>query len=303
MIKLRDLQYLDAIDRCKHFGKAAEACFVSQPTLSAQLMKLEEQVGFSLVERHRRNVMLTPEGETLVIQARKVLNAAQEFETAAKALSDPLAGDFHVGLIPTLAPYLLPHIMQGLNEVLPNVNFFLYEKQTKVLLDDLNKGDLDLLILPWLEEMEQFDRYSVIDEPLILAVHPGHRLAGRKAVSLSDLSEETILTLEDGHCLRDQAMGYCFTAGAEEDKRFQATSLETLRYMVASGSGITLLPKLAILNQPESPMIRYIPFRKPVPTREIAVVIRPNFPRMEPVREVVGSIRRSIETLKDQKRF
>lgn len=303
MIKLRDLQYLDAIDRHKHFGKAAEACFVSQPTLSAQLMKLEEQIGFALVERHRRNVMLTPEGETLVIQARKVLNAAQEFETAAKSLSDPLAGEFHLGLIPTLAPYLLPHIMQGLTEALPNVNFFLYEKQTKTLLDDLNKGDLDLLILPWLEEMESFERYNVITEPLMLAVHPGHRLAKRKTVSLADLGDETILTLEDGHCLRDQAMGYCFTAGAEEDTRFQATSLETLRYMVASGSGITLLPKLAVVNQPVSPMIRYVPFKKPIPTREISVVIRPNYPRMECVREIVGSIRMSIKHLADNGEF
>ena len=294
MIKLRDLQYLDAIDRHKHFGKAADACFVSQPTLSAQIMKLEEQLGLTLVERHRRNVMLTPAGDLLVKQARKVLNAAREFEDAAKTLSDPLAGDFHIGLIPTLAPYLLPHIMPGLMQELPNVNFFLYEKQTKRLLENLDNGDLDLLVLPWLEEMSRFERYQLVEEPLLLALHPNHRLAERKSVTLSDLQDETILTLEDGHCLRDQAMGYCFAAGADEDTRFQATSLETLRYMVASGSGITLLPKLAVVNQPPSPMIRYIPFESPQPTREISVVIRPNFPRMDCVRRVVGSIRQSI---------
>ncbi|HBR98700.1 MAG TPA: DNA-binding transcriptional regulator OxyR [Gammaproteobacteria bacterium] len=297
MIKLRDLQYLDAIDRHKHFGRAAEACFVSQPTLSAQIMKLEEYVGFSLVERHRRNVMLTPQGAALVLQARKVLKSAQEFEDAARALADPLAGDFKIGMIPTLAPYLLPHIMQGLTEALPKVNHFLYEKQTHDLLADLDKGDLDLLVLPWLEEMDRFERYTVMTEPLLLAVHPQHRLARRKSVTLDDLRDETVLTLEDGHCLRDQAMGYCFSAGADEDKRFQATSLETLRYMVASGSGITLLPRLATLNQPDSGLIRYLPFKKPAPEREITIVIRPHYPRMDCVRAIVSSVRESIAAL------
>ena len=126
MVKLRDLQYLSAIDEYKHFGKAAQACFVSQPTLSGQIMKLEEQLALQLVERHRRNVMLTPAGEQLVKEARKVLQAANDFEASAKALLDPLAGDLHLGLIPTLAPYLLPHIMADLNSCLPNINFFLH---------------------------------------------------------------------------------------------------------------------------------------------------------------------------------
>lgn len=299
MIKLRDLEYLDAIDKHKHFGRAAEACFVSQPTLSAQIMKLEEQLNLTLVERHRRNVMLTPEGGALVLQARKVLTAAQEFEDAAKSLSDPMAGEFHVGLIPTLAPYLLPHIMEGLNKALPKIKFFLYEKQTKTLLKDLNNGELDLLILPWLDEMEKFERYKLLEEPFVLTVHKDHAFSKRKKIKLQDLENETVLTLEDGHCLRDQAMGYCFSAGAFEDTRFQATSLETLRYMVASGSGITLLPKLAVLNQPESPTIRYLPFTEPQPTREISVVIRPNFPRMDSVRAIVTSIRGSIDALKN----
>jgi LysR family hydrogen peroxide-inducible transcriptional activator len=298
MVKLRDLEYLDAIEQYKHFGKAAEACFVSQPTLSAQIMKLEEQLGLTLVERHRRNVLLTPEGKVLVEHARKVLNAAHQFEDAAKSLSDPRTGDIHMGLIPTLSPYFLPHIIQELKERLPNINFYLHENQTKTLLNDLNKGSLDLLVLPWLAEMDKFERYTVMDEPLVLAVYNNHPLAKKKYVELSDLKNQTILTLEDGHCLRDQAMGYCFTAGAKEDKRFQATSLETLRYMVASGSGITLLPKLSIINQAELPMIKYIPFREPQPTREVSIVIRPNYPRMVCIREVVASIRSSVQQLK-----
>ena len=292
MIKLRDLEYLDAIERHKHFGKAAAACHVSQPTLSAQIRKLEEHLGLTLVERHPRNVMLTTAGAVLSEQARKVLHSAKEFEATAKTLADPLAGDLHIGLIPTLAPYLLPHIMPALTQAMPNVQLYLYEKQTNKLLEDLDNGDMDILILPWLDdEMKRFERYKLMDEPLVLATPPNHPLSHKQSLKLADLKDETILTLEDGHCLRDQAMGYCFTAGAEEDKRFKATSLETLRYMVASGSGITLLPKLSIVNQPESAMISYQAFAEPQPIREIAAVVRTNYPRMEAVRKLVSTVR------------
>ena len=298
MIKLRDLEYLDAIEKFKHFGKAADACHVSQPTLSAQLRKLEEQLNLTLVERHPRNVMLTAAGAALADKARKVLNTAREFEDTARTLADPLAGDLHIGLIPTLAPYLLPHITMPIAQALPHVHLYLYEKQTKMLLQDLDNGEMDVLILPWLDdEMKRFERYKLMDEALVLATPPIHPLCGKPNMRLSDLKDETILTLEDGHCLRDQAMGYCFTAGADEDKRFKATSLETLRYMVASGSGITLLPKLSVINQPESPVIRYTEFVDPQPTREIVIVIRSNYPRMEAVRTLVSTIRKAVENL------
>lgn len=294
MIKLRDLEYLSAIDEHKHFGKAAQACFVSQPTLSGQLMKLEDQLGLQLVERHRRNVMLTPAGEQLVQEARKVLQAAGEFESCAKALLDPLAGDLHLGLIPTLAPYLLPHIMADLNSGLPNINFFLHENQTKVLLQQLDEGKLDVLILPYLDEMDKFESYQLFDEPLMLATPKEHALADKKNLALTDLQGEKILTLADGHCLKDQAMGYCFAAGAKEDNSFQATSLETLRHMVASGMGITMLPALAAQGNMASDSICYGKFQSPVPVRGISLVIRPNYSRMECVRTIVASVRKSI---------
>ena len=294
MVKLRDLEYLSAIDEHKHFGKAAQACFVSQPTLSGQLMKLEEQLGLQLVERHRRNVMLTPAGEQLVKEARKVLQAANEFESSAKALLDPLAGDLHLGLIPTLAPYLLPHIMADLNKGLPNINFFLHENQTKVLLQQLDEGKLDVLILPYLDEMEKFESYQLFDEPLVLATPKEHALADKQNLSLSDLHGEKILTLADGHCLKDQAMGYCFAAGAKEDNSFQATSLETLRHMVASGMGITMLPELAATGNVASDNISYGHFNQPQPVRGISLVIRPNYSRMECVRAIVASVRQSL---------
>jgi len=293
MIKIRDLEYLSAIEKFRHFGKAANACFVSQPTLSGQLMKLEQQLGLQLVERHRHNVMLTPAGDKLVMDARRVLKAAEDFERSAKNLLDPLAGDFHVGLIPTLAPYLLPHIMDDLTTGLPKIQFYLHEKQTKDLLLQLDEGKLDVLILPYLEEMNKFDSYHLFDEPFILVTPRTHKLASHKSVTLNDLHNQSILTLEDGHCLKDQALGYCFSAGAKENTSFQATSLETLRHMVGSGIGVTLLPALATNNKPQDNMC-YIPFSDPSPIRKIALVIRPNYSRMECVRALVASIRESI---------
>lgn len=295
MIKIRDLEYLDAIDTHRHFGRAAEACFVSQPTLSGQIMKLEEQLGLTLVERQTRKVMLTPAGDRLVTEARNVLRAASSFEASAKALLDPFSGDLHVGLIPTLAPYLLPHIMKGLNEKLPNINFYLHEDKTKNLLKSLDDGKLDLIILPWLDEMEKFDRYDLFEEPLVLATSNAHALASKKQVNLDELKDFEILTLEDGHCLRDQALGFCFTAGAKEDHRFQATSLETLRYMVSSNMGITLLPQLATINHSSTNTINYIEFEKPKPNRQISLMLRSGYSRMECIRAVVGSVKASMK--------
>ncbi len=296
MIKLRDLEYLDALERYKHFGQAAKACHVSQPTLSGQIMKLEESLGLQLIERHTRKIMLTPAGEQLIAEARNVLMAASTFEDTARTLLDPLAGDLHIGLIPTLAPYLLPHIMESLNEELPRINFYLHENKTQVLLEQLNEGKLDLLILPWLDEMNRFERYDLFDEPLVLATHKDHPLSNQADLSLADLKGEHILTLEDGHCLRDQAMGYCFTAGANEDQRFRATSLETLRYMVSSDLGITLLPKLAATHHEQTPL-HYSNFSDPQPARTISLVIRPNYSRMECARAIVRIVRGAVEAI------
>lgn len=297
MIKIRDLEYLLAIAEHKHFGHAANACFVSQPTLSGQIQKLEQQLKLTLIERKTRNVMLTPAGEKLIQEARQVLNAASNFEEAAKALLDPLSGDLHIGLIPTLAPYALPHIMPALNSALPKISFYLHENRTKDLLQQLEQGKLDILILPWLPEMERFERYNLFAEPLVMATSQQHEFASKTQVSFDDLQHQKILTLEDGHCLRDQAMGYCFSAGAEEDHSFRATSLETLRYMVASNMGITLLPQLATINPLSNKDIRYIPFSSPEPTREISLLCRAGYARMECVRAVATSVRNSITPL------
>lgn len=298
MIKIRDLQYLDAVARHQHFGRAAEACFVSQPTLSGQIMKLEDQLGLTLIERHRKKVMLTAAGEALITRARSVLRAAEDFEETAKALSDPLAGDLHMGLIPTVAPYLLPHIMADLSATLPNIDFYLHENQTQVLMQQLDTGKLDVLILSWLDDMEGVERYHLFNEALVLATPERHPLAGKADLSLGNLDNELVLTLEDGHCLRDETLDYCFSAGAREDNRFQATSLETLRYMVGSGLGITLMPELSIRESDNSSVI-YTHFASPPPSREICLLVRPNYSRMECVRAVVATIRRSMGAIQD----
>lgn len=291
MIKIRDLEYLDAIERFRHFGKAAEACHVSQPTLSGQIMKLEDQLGVSLIERHPRNIMLTPAGEQLLAKARRVLLAARELEMTAKTLGDPLAGEFHLGLIPTLAPYLLPLIMPELIAKLPDLQIFLHERKTPDLLALLDDGTLDALVLPWLDDMNAFQAYDLFEEKFVLAVSAKHELAQRKRVKLDYLQGHKVLTLEDGHCLRDQALGYCFSAGADEDRRFQATSLETLRYMVAANMGITLLPELAVANRNDNDSLRYIDFQSPAPSRRIVLLVRQNYTRLEAVRQIVAAIR------------
>lgn len=296
MIKLRDLQYLVAVDQHRHFGKAAEACFVSQPTLSGQLIKLEQQLGVQLFERHRKTVILTRAGATLVGKARATLRCAEDFEQSAKVLLDPLQGDVHVGLIPTLAPYLLPHVMAPLQQSFPALKVYLYEQQTQVLLDRLNRGELDLLILPWLEDMEKFERYSLFDEPLLLMAPADHPLLNGDKLVLDDLSGYELLTLEDGHCLRDQAMGYCFAAGARENNTFRATSLETLRYMVASGAGITLMPELAVKGQPEQ-FARIRRFSAPEPGRNISLVVRNDFARKALASQMAAVVRNAAKSV------
>jgi len=244
--------------------------------------------------------MLTSAGEFLIKDARNVINAAHVFEESAKALCDPFSGELHLGLIPTLAPYLLPHIMKDLTARLSQINFYLHEDKTQVLLSKLSEGELDVLVLPWLDEMKNFDRYDLFREPFILTTPHNHELSKQPKLDFDALAGHRILTLEDGHCLRDQAMGYCFNAGATEDQRFRATSLETLRYMVAANMGITLLPQLAAINR-SNDNLDYISFTHPVPSRQISLVIRKSYPRMKCIREVVSSIKTSVKGLFNDK--
>lgn len=292
-MNLRDLEYLVALQELKHFRKAAEKCFVSQPTLSGQIAKLEEELGLLLIERTSRKVIFTHAGDELAAKARNILLEVKGLKDMAKSFQAPMAGPLHVGLIPTVAPYLLPKIVPQIRAEFSDMELFLYEEQTQVLLQRLEEGELDCLLLAYLPEMERFGAIDLYDEPLVLAMPTKHKWHLEADIQLSALSGENVLMLEDGHCLRDQAMGYCFAAGAKEDTSFKATSLETLRHMVAAGMGITLLPQLAIPDAPEQNGICYRHFRSPEPSRRISLLYRNNSVRRPCFNQLAELIKRS----------
>ena len=274
-IKLKDLRYLVAVADSRHFGRAAERCFVSQPTLSAQLKKLEDYLGVQLIERHPGNVTLTEAGEQIVARARRILEASEEVVTLARAHRDPLAGRLRLALLPTIGPYLLPRVSQAIRKGLPRLELRLYEYQTSQMLEKLESGEVDVGILALPVELEGLEARKLFTEPFTVAVPDQHRLARRDSVRVDDLKGETLLLLEDGHCLRDQALEVCSRIGLHEKQDFRATSLETLRQMVATGAGITLLPELAskgAYGNARGVSIR--PFTRPAPVRHIGAVWR-----------------------------
>jgi LysR family transcriptional regulator, hydrogen peroxide-inducible genes activator len=274
-MNLRDLQYLVALADHQHFGRAAAASFVSQPTLSTQVKKLEDELGVALVERAPRRVMLTPVGREIAERARRILGDVAEMKETARRTRDPEAGTVRLGLFPTLGPYLLPHVVPRLRERFPRLELLLVEEKTGVILRQLREGRLDAGVLALPLHDDQLHVELLFDEPFVLAVPGGHRLAAQRDVTIQDLAQESLLLLEDGHCLRDQALDVCGLAGAGEKTGFRATSLETLRQMVAANVGITLLPSLAVQPPvPQSDNVRLLPFRGAPPHRQIAMVWR-----------------------------
>ena len=274
-MNLRDLKYLVALADLRHFGKAADACFVSQPTLSTQIRKLEDELGVSLVERAPRKVMLTPAGHDVVLRARRIVAEVEQMKEAARRSQDPESGSLRLGVFPTLGPYLLPHVVPQLRERFPQLELLLVEEKSDVLLQRLREGKLDATLLALPLHDDQLHAELLFEEPFVFAAPLQHPLAAETEMSMSRLSDETLLLLEDGHCLRDQALDVCRLAGAHERSGFRATSLETLRQMVAAVVGVTLLPALSV-HEPiaQSPNIRLVPFRKPAPSRQIALVWR-----------------------------
>ena len=283
-MNLRDLRYLVALADTRHFGRAAERCHVSQPTLSAQIKKLEEQLGVALLERQPRNVALTAPGIEVVARARRVLLEVDAMSDIAKLARDPLSGKLRIGLIPTLGPYLLPLAAPRLRKELSHLELMLYEYQTSELMAHLRDGHVDVAILALLPDLGPFEQRVLFDEQFMVALPPGHRLAAKAHIRPDDLAGETLLLLEDGHCLRDQALAVCGTVDAHEPQDFRGTSLETLRQMVGGGGGITLLPELATQGpfaSAKNPVIR--PFAKPAPSRRIAAVWRKSSARLPPL--------------------
>jgi LysR family transcriptional regulator, hydrogen peroxide-inducible genes activator len=274
-LKLKDLRYLVAVADLRHFGRAAARCFVSQPTLSAQLKKLEQSLGVQLIERAPHKVALTPAGEEIVARARRIIEASDEMVTLARSQRDPLAGRLRLALLPTIGPYLLPQVAPLIRTSLPRLELHLYEHQTVPMLEKLHAGELDLGILALPVALDGLEARELYREPFTVALPDGHALAGRAALRVADLKGERLLLLEDGHCLRDQALEVCSKVGVREQQDFRATSLETLRQMVAAGAGVTLLPELAGRGAYRNARgVALRPFAKPAPVRHIGAVWR-----------------------------
>ncbi|MGO2509014.1 MAG: DNA-binding transcriptional regulator OxyR [Vibrio hibernica] len=293
-MNIRDFEYLVALAEHKHFRKAAEACFVSQPTLSGQIRKLEDELGTSLLERSSRRVLFTDSGLQLVAQAKRILSEVKTFTDMANLQGKEMSGPLHIGFIPTVGPYLLPKIILPLKQAFPDLELFLHEAQTNQLIRQLEEGRLDCLILASIAETEPFIELDLFEEPLTLAVPEAHEWAKLDQVDLQQLSGRTVLSLGDGHCLRDQALGFCFAAGARDDDRFKATSLETLRNMVAAGGGITLLPQLAIPIEKVKDGVCYLPAVNPTPSRKLVLVYRPGSPLKKRFQQLATFISQQI---------
>lgn len=274
-MNLRDLRYLVALADHRHFGRAAEASFVSQPTLSTQLRKLEEQLDVQLVERNARQVLLTAIGQKVVARARVILREVEAIRDVARDAREPEAGSLALGVFPTLGPYWLPHAVPVIRTRFPKLRLYLVEQRSEQLLDMLEQGSLDAAVLAEPVLATGLSHRTLFEEPFVLAAALDHPYAGRRRILGSELKDQDLLLLEDGHCMRAQALAVCALTGAMEADAFRATSLETLRQMVAANGGLTLLPKLAVLPPvPLHPGLRLVPFADGGPSRRLALCWR-----------------------------
>lgn len=295
-MNIRDLEYLVALAEHKHFRRAADACHVSQPTLSGQIRKLEDELGIILLERTSRKVLFTQSGLLLVDQAKTVLREVKLLKEMASNQGKEMTGPLHVGVIPTIGPYLMPHIVPALQNAFPDLELFLYEAQTHQLLEQLETGRLDCAIVASVRETEPFIEVPLFKERMLLAVAENHPWAKEQTIPMSMLKDHEMLMLDDGHCLRNQALGYCFTAGAKENSHFQATSLETLRNMVAANAGMTLMPELAVLSEGERGGVKYLPCQ-PEPSRDVILVYRPGSPLRARYERIAEAIVNSVKSI------
>lgn len=294
-MNLRDLRYFVALADTRHFGKAAERSFVSQPTLSAQIKKLENYLGVQLIERQPRKVTLTESGMKILPLARRILQDSDEIVSLARHEHDPLSGKLKMALIPTIGPYLLPLVARKLRKQLPQLKIMLYEYQTEPLLARLREGEIELGILALPVPHDGLETRELYHEPFTVAVPQQHPLAKKQSVKLDDLTGENLLLLEDGHCLRDQALDVCSKIDVKENDDYRATSLETLRQMVAAGLGITLLPELATRGPFGSGQgLTVKSFSRPVPTRTVGAVWRRSSARAEAIAAVCEIIRTTL---------
>ena len=292
---LTELRYIVAVARERHFGRAAEACFVSQPTLSVAIKKLEEELECKLFERGGSEVSVTPIGEQIVRQAQQVIEQAQGIKEIAKRGKDPLSGSLRLGVIYTIGPYLLPDLDRQVIALTPQMPLMLQENFTTKLLDMLRTGDLDAAILAEPFPDTGLAVAPLYDEPFMVAVPRKHPLSRRKSIPAEELKRETMLLLGTGHCFRDHVLEVCpeyarFSSDAEGiRKSFEGSSLETIKYMVSSGMGITVVPQLSVPTEPQT-HLAFVPFAAPVPTRRVVLAWRRSFTRYEAIAALRNAI-------------
>jgi LysR family hydrogen peroxide-inducible transcriptional activator len=295
---LTELKYIVAVARERHFGRAAEACFVSQPTLSVAIRKLEDELGVVLFERGGVEVGITPIGLRVVSQAQKVLEEGAKLREIAHQGHDPLEGPLRVGVIYTVGPYLLPYLVPTQIRQTPQMPLLLQENYTTRLLELLRQGEIDCAIVALPLPETGFAQCALFDEPFFVALPHQHPWAQEKEIDSRRLKEETMLLLGAGHCFRDQVLEVCpelsrYSASSEGIQRtFEGSSLETIRHMVAAGIGITVLPASALgIRGAESRLLKYVPFKPPVPDRRVVLVWRKSFPRLVAIEALVHAVR------------
>jgi LysR family hydrogen peroxide-inducible transcriptional activator len=288
-MNLRDLEYVAAIAEFGSMAQAAAHCHVSQSTLSIQLKKLETELGVMIFERNSKRLSLTAAGKPVLTSARKIVEESRHLRAVARAHHDPFAVTFRLGIFPTLAPYYLPKAIPAVGAAFPRLMPQLIEEKSPLLLERLSNGDLDAALLALPVEGTNLAMAALFDDDFLLACPATHPLAKRKNLTMHDLSGETLLLLDDGHCLRNQALEVCAIARARESGDFRATSLETLRQMVASGSGITLMPRIAATP---TPGMVYIPFTGPnLPRRKIGLVWRASSAQIALIKALVKPLK------------
>jgi LysR family hydrogen peroxide-inducible transcriptional activator len=288
---LRQLQYAEAVAELRSFRRAAERCHVSQPSLSAQVKELEEQIGVRLFERAPRRVLLTAGGDAVLARIRKLLLDADDLADSARQLGEPLDGTLRLGIIPTVSPYLLPDVVPALRARHPRLSVHWVEDKTENLLASLREGKLDAALLAVEAPLGDVEKEVVCEDPFVLAAPPDHPLArARTPATPQELRGAGFLLLDDGHCFRDQALDYCSTARARE-LDFRATSLATLAQMVASGAGVTLLPRLALPVENRHSELAVRRMARPAPHRTLALVWRPRSPLGPALRQLAASVR------------
>ncbi len=290
---LRQLEYLVALADHLHFGQAAKACGVTQPALSVQIQQLEELVGAQLIERTPKQILLTSAGESMAAGARRLLRELDDLTSVVRSAGKPLTGPRRLGIIPTLAPYLLPHLLPLVRERHPQTRLILREDQTHNLVRQLREGRLDLLLLALPVEGADFEELPLFTESFVLAMPKAHPLLKNRKVRQKQLADQEVLLLEDGHCLRDQALEVCHAAGARESTEVQATSLSTLVQMVAGGMGVTLLPASSVPAEVRGrDVLEVRAFEDPTPHRSIGLLWRKSSGRAPDYR-ILGELLRS----------